>query len=177
MTHTLSAKEQALSKIFSDDYVFTIPTYQRPYSWGTDQAQELLDDLLGYMRAGSSKLDEMAPYFLGSIVLIKRESVADSQVVDGQQRLTTLTLLLPAIRATVADKSVQDGITKCIYEHGNVVCDVPSIAFMRSDRKSRRGWQGTGVATVAASSRVVSASKFREAGSSRKVSGRSFRIN
>ena len=41
--HTLTAKEQSLAKIFSDDYVFTIPGYQRPYAWGCEQAQELLD--------------------------------------------------------------------------------------------------------------------------------------
>jgi hypothetical protein len=121
MTSTLSAKEQSLSKIFSDDYVFTIPSYQRPYSWGIDQARELLEDLLDYMQAGGTKLDDIAPYFLGSIVLIKREGVSGATVVDGQQRLTTLTLLLSAIRAKVADVDVQTGITKCIYEQGSVV--------------------------------------------------------
>lgn len=121
MTSTLSAKEQPLAKIFSDEYVFTIPGYQRPYAWGTDQAQELLDDLLSYMRAGSAKLDEIAPYFLGSIVLIKREASPDATVVDGQQRLTTLTLLLACIRATVQDDAVRKGITKRIYEQGDVV--------------------------------------------------------
>ncbi|MDA3915280.1 DUF4268 domain-containing protein [Oleiagrimonas sp.] len=121
MTSTLSAKEQSLSKIFSDDYVFTIPSYQRPYSWGIDQARELLEDLLDYMRVDGGKLDEMAPYFLGSIVLIKRETVSETTVVDGQQRLTTLTLLLSAIRANVADTDVQAGITKCIYEQGSMV--------------------------------------------------------
>jgi|GEM_PF-57966 len=121
MTSTLSAKEQSLSRIFSDDYVFTIPSYQRPYSWGTDQARELLEDLLDYMQAGGEKLDDIAPYFLGSIVLIKREGASETTVVDGQQRLTTLTLLLSAIRARVADAEVRAGITKCIYEQGSVV--------------------------------------------------------
>lgn len=121
MSHTLSAKEQPLSKIFSDDYVFTIPGYQRPYSWTTDQARELFDDLLSFMQSSSGKLDEMPPYFLGSIVLIKKEAIADATVVDGQQRLTTLTLLLSAIRASIADDKVKSGITKRIYEHGDVV--------------------------------------------------------
>lgn len=121
MTHTLTAKEQSLAKIFSDDYVFTIPGYQRPYSWGTEQAQELLDDLLGALAAAPETLNEAAPYFLGSIVLIKSDSQPDATVVDGQQRLTTLTLLLSAIRATVSDVAVQTGITKRIYEHGDIV--------------------------------------------------------
>lgn len=121
MSHTLTAKEQSLAKIFSDDYVFTIPGYQRPYAWGRDQAQELLDDLLGALASAPAQLSEAAPYFLGSIVLIKAEASPEATVVDGQQRLTTLTLLLSAVRATVQDAAVQTGITKRIYEHGDVV--------------------------------------------------------
>jgi hypothetical protein len=119
--HTLTAKEQTLQKIFSDEYVFTIPGYQRPYSWGNDQAQELLDDLLSALEVSPEQLGDAVPYFLGSIVLIKGETSPDATVVDGQQRLTTLTLLLSAIRATISDRAVQAGITKRIYEHGDVV--------------------------------------------------------
>ena len=121
MTHTLTAKEQSLAKIFSDDYVFTIPGYQRPYAWGRDQAQELLDDLLGALAAAPVQLSDAAPYFLGSIVLIKADATPDATVVDGQQRLTTLTLLLSAIRATVAGDELQKDITGCIYEKGSLV--------------------------------------------------------
>lgn len=121
MTHTLTAKEQSLAKIFSDDYVFTIPGYQRPYAWGKDQAQELLDDLLGALATAPEQLSEAAPYFLGTIVLIKAEAVPEATVVDGQQRLTTLTLLLSAIRASVGDPEMQSDITSCIYEKGSLV--------------------------------------------------------
>lgn len=121
MTHTLSAKEQSLAKIFSDEYMFSIPAYQRPYSWGVDQAQELLDDLISYMRAGGTQLDEIPPYFLGSLVLIKSESSPKAEVVDGQQRLTTLTLLLACIRAVTQNESVRQGITACVYQKGNIV--------------------------------------------------------
>ncbi len=121
VSNTLTAKEQTLAKIFSDEYVFTIPGYQRPYSWGNDQAQELLDDLLTALETAPEQLGDAVPYFLGSIVLIKNEASPDATVVDGQQRLTTLTLLLSAIRATINDGAVQAGITKRIYEHGDVV--------------------------------------------------------
>ena len=126
MTQTLTAKEQSLDKIFSDDFAFTIPGYQRPYSWGRDQAQELLDDLLAALATAPANVKDAAPYFLGSIVLIKKDASAESTVVDGQQRLTTLTLLLSAVRATVLAKDVQTGITKRIYEHGDVVSATPA---------------------------------------------------
>jgi len=53
----------------------------------------LLDDLLGTLGGnGDTPVEDIPPYFLGCIVLIKEEEGADSKVVDGQQRLTTLTL-------------------------------------------------------------------------------------
>lgn len=62
---TLTAKEQQLSNIFSDEYVFTIPGYQRPYAWGTEQAQELLDDLLGALASAPEQLHRSRTVFLG----------------------------------------------------------------------------------------------------------------
>lgn len=120
MAKTISAHEQPVSKIFSDEYVFYIPGYQRPYAWTTEQAQELFDDINQFRIDVGGAIEEMPPYFLGSIVLIKDESSPDSHVVDGQQRLTTLTILLSAIRASVS-KDTADEITSLIYEKGNKI--------------------------------------------------------
>ena len=120
MSDTLTAKEQSLSQVFSDEYVFTIPGYQRPYAWGEEQARELLDDLTAALAAAPADLQAAQPYFLGSIVLIKSKGSPDATVVDGQQRLTTLTLLLSALRACVQDSDMQDDITSCIYEKGSL---------------------------------------------------------
>lgn len=94
MPTTLTASEQPLKKVFSDDYRFIVPEYQRPYSWTTEQVSVLLDDL-----SAAVQRDDKSPYFLGSVVIIKNES-SDSYVVDGQQRLATLTMLLCVLRDT-----------------------------------------------------------------------------
>lgn len=120
MPTTLVAHEQPISRIFSNDYVFKIPSYQRPYAWGTDQARDLFEDLMGYMNTRPSDVEEMPPYFLGSIVLIKSAESPNADVVDGQQRLTTLTLLLSAIRANVSPKNAGD-ITQLLYEKGSQI--------------------------------------------------------
>ncbi len=117
----LTAHEQPISRIFSNDYVFRIPPYQRPYAWSTEHVRELLDDLLTFMQTTNSvTVEDMPPYFLGSIVLIKAEGSPNSEVVDGQQRLTTLTLILSAIRASFSGTHASD-ITHLIYEKGSVV--------------------------------------------------------
>lgn len=80
--------EFPVRKIFSNDFNFRIPMYQRPYSWTTEQAGELLADLLEFIGEDHKvSIDDLSPYFLGSIVLIKDEARSDAEVVDGQQRL------------------------------------------------------------------------------------------
>src|ERR1700730_18209052 len=94
---TIRGAEYPIRKIFCDDFVFTIPLYQRAYAWTTEESEELLQDLLTAMNNNDGTVDDLPPYFLGSIVLIKGDE-PDAQVVDGQQRLTTLIMLLAVLR-------------------------------------------------------------------------------
>ena len=91
------AQEVSLHKVFSSDLDFRIPDYQRPYAWETEQATQLLADLEESLERGPEE-----PYFLGSVVLVKVKSHAHADVIDGQQRLTTLTILL-ALLALLRD--------------------------------------------------------------------------
>lgn len=118
MKQTIEAKEQELKRIFSDDYLFEIPAYQRPYAWTTEQTSELLDDLLKAMGT-DGPMDEVAPYFLGSIVLIKEPNHAMAQVVDGQQRLTTLTILLSVLRELSDNADARSSLDKYVCEKGD----------------------------------------------------------
>jgi Protein of unknown function DUF262/Protein of unknown function (DUF1524) len=120
MASPLSAQERPISKIFGGDYVFEIPGFQRPYAWTVEQSRDLLDDIWDAAK-GTESSDDSTPYFLGSIVLIKPQiSPPDCQVVDGQQRLTTITLLLSAIRANLSTEEGRD-ITQLIYEKGSQI--------------------------------------------------------
>lgn len=95
--HTIEAFERPLQKILNDDYLFSVPSYQRPYAWTTEQAGELLADVRTAWGDETTAQDQ-PPYFLGSIVLIKDPQRPEADVVDGQQRLTTLTILLCVLR-------------------------------------------------------------------------------
>ena len=96
----IEAGEKQIADVFSDGYAFTIPPYQRPYAWEVQQANELLDDLLEAMRPNSRS---EGLYFLGSIVLVKTRGNSAAKVVDGQQRLTTLTILFSVLRDLTDD--------------------------------------------------------------------------
>ena len=83
---------------------FSIPIFQRRYSWTKKDCQQLLDDIL---RAGSN--DKIKAHFLGSIVYIDRQLTAIGGipkllVIDGQQRLTTLSLLLSTLSLAIKKK-------------------------------------------------------------------------
>ncbi|MEW5317537.1 MAG: hypothetical protein WDW38_008825 [Sanguina aurantia] len=86
----LEAKQVSVYQLFdNDDFKFDIPLYQRPYSWRTKHVWELMQDLLTAYNAKTE-------YFLGAIVTTKIEDGQEApyQVIDGQQRLTTLFIML-----------------------------------------------------------------------------------
>ena len=114
----IQGKEFSILKIFSDDFFFKVPLYQRPYAWTTEHAGELFEDLLTFI--GDKELvEELNPYFLGSIVLIKGDE-SEAQIIDGQQRLTTLTILLSAIRALVG-LTYADSVTTYLAQKGDPI--------------------------------------------------------
>ncbi|WP_126971374.1 DUF262 domain-containing protein [Xanthomonas sp. BRIP62411] len=117
MAKTLEAHDKLIREIFEGSYQFEIPDYQRPYAWTTEQAGELFDDLISAMRdahvSGAS-----SQYFLGSIVLIKSDREPKSSVVDGQQRLSTLTMLFAVLREVMPHAA--DDITDFLYKKGKI---------------------------------------------------------
>lgn len=92
MSKKISGAEYPLAKIFSSDFDYSIPSYQRPYAWTEVQAGDLFSDLYDFF---AKEKDDT--YFLGSIVLIKDEGKPHAEVIDGQQRLTTLTILIATL--------------------------------------------------------------------------------
>ncbi len=118
MVESIKAAEKPLRDIFCDDYIFNIPPYQRPYSWTIEEAGELLDDLVDATDE-TGKPAELSPYFLGSIVLIKSPDAPEADVVDGQQRLTTLTIMFSALRDMHQDADTRRDIEIFIKQRGN----------------------------------------------------------
>jgi hypothetical protein len=102
---------------------FLIPDYQRPYAWGEAECQTLWDDIFSFAIPddGRVEFDSNSEYFLGPIVTFKNGE-GKMEVIDGQQRLTTLMLLLRAFYAKfghMQDKasiSTKQNIEKCLWK-------------------------------------------------------------
>ena len=113
---TFEATEVVLGKVFNDDYLFQMPVYQRPYSWTTEETSELLSDLANAMNDETSA----DPYFLGSIVLISDPNNSKHEVIDGQQRLTTLTMLFCVLRDLSECQTARDSLNLRVMEKQDI---------------------------------------------------------
>ena len=109
---------------------FMIPSYQRDYSWEVDDVRELWEDL-------KASLDEKS-YFLGLIILTRKDDTNVMDVVDGQQRLVTLTLLAKAMHNSAKNmerKALADRIESALLRHLDYETDtkLPRITFSDPD--------------------------------------------
>jgi hypothetical protein len=119
-----------LHQLFSMERRFVIPLFQRPYVWGPDQWDALWEDIRemteGIHDAG---VGSRPAHFLGAIVLqgvpLTGHHIAAFQVIDGQQRLTTLQLFLSALRAAALFLKVPrvPDMTVSLFQNRDVVVD------------------------------------------------------
>lgn len=93
MATTIEVHKQSVKQLLESDKEnpFIIPEYQRPYTWTEEQIVTLFDDLWEFVSN-----ENQGTYFLGSIVSYKNED-GEQEIIDGQQRITSLFLLLRAI--------------------------------------------------------------------------------
>ncbi len=109
---SIESKDATVSSIFRDFYI--VPNYQREYVWGQEQVDQLLGDIRAEQSAGGD-----AEYFIGSIVVCPSQTHGGAfDLIDGQQRTTTLFVVLCAIRdrlLALGDNGVE-GVRKLIAD-------------------------------------------------------------
>lgn len=93
MATTIEVNKQSVKQLLENgkEHKFIIPEYQRPYAWTDEQVVTLFEDLWDFVSS-----DNQDTYFLGSIVSYENEE-NEQEIIDGQQRITSLFLLLRAI--------------------------------------------------------------------------------
>ncbi|WP_373212963.1 DUF262 domain-containing protein [Fusobacterium mortiferum] len=109
----IEVNEKAIRTLFSDDFWFNIPSYQRPYVWGKDNITDLLDDIVY-----AFKYNTQDKYFLGSLVLQEKNKY-EYDILDGQQRLTTLCIFMAVLRDLAKDDSLKEALQSLLFVKGN----------------------------------------------------------
>jgi hypothetical protein len=97
----MKAEERTIIKVLTEQICYEIPPYQRPYSWERENVDQLLQDVWEAYENAEQE------YFIGSLITIERELDSLYEVVDGQQRLTTLNLILARLRDHIKDEAAR----------------------------------------------------------------------
>ena len=108
----ISAKELPLGKVFTPDFRFTIPSFQRAYIWKTENILQLVSDLDDACKSPGT------PYFLGSLILV-REGDNRYDVIDGQQRLVSLSIIIAVLRDLERDPDLMRQLDALLVEPGD----------------------------------------------------------
>lgn len=115
----MKAEELKIVDVLTENKTYIIPPYQRPYSWNDEHAIRLIQDIYDSF---DSNIKE---YFIGSLICINKGIDDIYEVVDGQQRLTTLSLIMTKIRDLVSEQKVKDDLQKRVmpidaYDENNI---------------------------------------------------------
>lgn len=134
----MQAKETKLQEIIEGTIQYLIPLFQRPYSWKKSEWQVLWDDLMELY-----SFEDPRPHFMGAIVTALTPSIPEGVtkylLIDGQQRLTTVFILLAALRdrAYLSEQELGDEINNTIlvnpYKKGS---DYYKLQPTQSDRNA-----------------------------------------
>lgn len=129
MATTIEVNKQSVKQLLETGKVrkFVIPEYQRPYAWTDEQVQTLFDDLVEY--TANQKESGEGTYFLGSIVSFENEN--QQEIIDGQQRITSLFLLLRALYSKLSSmtetkevKNFKGQIESALWEQDELTAEV-----------------------------------------------------
>lgn len=112
MQEFISVSVVTLKDLFSDAYHFRLPYFQRAYAWQTAEIGRLLSDITLAMRAGPEKRG----YFLGKLTVAKKAGHPDTALVDGHQRVMSLTLLFAVLRDLESDPELQEKLNHFIRD-------------------------------------------------------------
>lgn len=131
----ITSEMQPLSQILvrsSDQFI--IPDFQRAFVWTDEEANNLINDFMADTDNFTVDVDSLPGYLLGNIVLIKNNTNNSVDVVDGQQRLTTLTLLFKAI--FIALEELQQEKAETANKWYRVMADIDkAFQFLDNDDK------------------------------------------
>ena len=129
MATTIEVNKQSVKQLLESGKVhkFVIPEYQRSYAWTDEQVQTLFDDLVEY--TSNQEESTEGTYFLGSVVSFENEK--QQEIIDGQQRITTLFLLLRALYSklskmteTKETKNFKSQIESALWEQDELTAEV-----------------------------------------------------
>jgi uncharacterized protein with ParB-like and HNH nuclease domain len=126
----MKAEEKNIGQVLTEQLRYEIPPYQRPFSWEVEHVQDLLNDV---EEAYDTKDKE---YVIGSLITIERKPNELYEIVDGQQRLTTLSLIFSRLREKIQDSAAKQELGKRILPQNPLTgqTETPRLMLRQRDQ-------------------------------------------
>ena len=124
----LSVSKKTIKTLFSEmqNRKFVIPDYQRPYKWDKEKCETLWNDIVNFAETEAKNGDD---YFLGTIVSFKNEEKKDNlEIIDGQQRITSLLLMLRAFYRKLEDMKEDEDVVGLKNQLAPCIWDINPIS-------------------------------------------------
>ncbi len=132
---------KTVGELFGDTSVYRAPSFQRPYAWEAEAAGQLFDDIQSaFNNASTVAGDQRAglEFFLGTLIFSRASAGLPFEIVDGQQRLVTLSIILAVLRDSITDEKVRHQLQQSIWRPANDTRgthDTPRIILREIDQK------------------------------------------
>lgn len=115
----IEAKKVNIGTLFSENYRFEIPIFQRPFSWRRNNFEDLFDYIYDAFESNQEE------YFLGTIILQEKGQVY--YIIDGQQRLVSLAILFAVIRDNIRDEGIKKEIQESLFQEEKRTKGLPEV--------------------------------------------------
>jgi len=146
MKKFILTEQEKLKNIFTNDYTFHIPEFQREYSWEDEHVETFWNDLINHYNQ-----DEPSEYYFGTIICVDKEDTGEAfTVVDGQQRLTTTMVFLAAIR----DLQLELGLGEDAIDTHKFLIDDSQNQILTLSRNNEDFFKNTILVQIAADKKI-----------------------
>ena len=145
MTIRMECQTLPIGELLAGSRTYSMPIFQRPYSWTSDEAGQLLDDIQTAFHNSNGGAKDSGYYFLGQLIVSQVNPNAPFEVIDGQQRIVTLSALLAILRDLLPDGEFKDHLQGHLVRPENVARVLPKavrIALRDIDLEEYNRWIG-----------------------------------
>ncbi|MEL6977913.1 MAG: DUF262 domain-containing HNH endonuclease family protein [Pseudomonadota bacterium] len=131
----------SIGDLFAGSAIYQMPAFQRPFSWGDDMVAQLFDDIQNAFANAAYRPGE--PFFLGSIIVTRAGLTTPYNVIDGQQRLTTLSIILACLRDQLSSETKRQQLQAYLVRPETAAAGIaasPRVLLRYIERDEYRDW-------------------------------------
>jgi hypothetical protein len=140
---SMECRALPVGDLLGGNAVYQMPPFQRAFSWGAEEAVQLFDDIRAAHTDNIHNPNSSGQYFIGQLIVSKARMAAPLDVIDGQQRLATLSIIIAILRDLIPDDRVKSDLQTNLTRPHNVaqhLIERPRVKIRLGDQDSYERW-------------------------------------